>query len=56
MLIPKLWAQRQQQEIAEALFTHVQAAALNAHIMNDHGHKHTKYTTPRDHCHASSRS
>ena len=56
VLIPKLWAQRQQQEIAEALFTHVQAAALNAHIMNDHGHKHTKYTTHRDHCHASSRS
>ncbi len=48
VLIPKSWAQRQQQEIAQALFSYVEAAALNAHIMNDHGHKNTKYTTPGD--------
>jgi len=52
VLIPKSWSQRQQQELAEALYTHVEAAALNAHIMNDPGHRHTKYTTPRDYFHA----
>jgi hypothetical protein len=39
-------------EIAQALFSYFEAAALNAHIMNDYGHKHTKYTTPRDYFHA----
>ena len=31
VIIPKSWAQRQQQELAEALYTHVEAATLNAH-------------------------
>ena len=30
----------------------VEEAALNAYLMNDHGHKNTKYTTPRDYYHA----
>jgi hypothetical protein len=55
-LIPKSWAQRQQQQLAQALFSSVEEAALNAHLidllMNDHGHKNTKYTTPRDYFHA----
>ena len=51
-LIPKSWAQRQQQQLAQALFSSVEEAALNAHLMNDHGHKNTKYTTPRDYYHA----